>query len=166
MLTTIDFEAFHIPGARAYDGNVLPYGLKVVSQDSTTSSPTVEDAAAALRSLAESGKLTELLNRHGAVLFRGIGSPSAETFSQLVCAAEQGRGSEEHEQIGLAGKRTPIAKSIWTANEGPKDRRFYQHNEVSNVQVQAVSHSISAYLPCRLSTQDTRDSQRTFISTA
>jgi len=128
MTTTIVFEEFDVPGARTYDGNVLPAGINIKSRSGEP--VKVSDAAEALRSLGESRKLTELLNRHGAILFRGVGSPSAETFSALVNAAEEARGLKEHEQIGLAGKRTPIAKSIWTANEGPKTTRFYQHNEV------------------------------------
>ena len=128
MTTSIQFEAFDVPGARTYDGSVLPGAFNIKS---TNGEPVkVLDAAAALRDLGESGKLTELLNRHGAVLFRGVGNPSAETFSVLVNAAEEARGLKEHEQIGLAGKRTPIAKAIWTANEGPPTTRFYQHNEV------------------------------------
>ncbi|KAG4029245.1 hypothetical protein MFRU_016g00030 [Monilinia fructicola] len=130
-MTSVEFSPFEIPGARTYYGNVLPYGLQVKDTKGESSPPSVAQSAAALRALAESGNLTELLNRHGAVLFRGFGNPSAQTFSDLVCAAEEGRGDYPFEQIGLAGKRTPVAKAIWTANEGPKDRRFYQHNEYS-----------------------------------
>lgn len=127
MTSPVDFEAFDIPGARANFGNVFPYGLQVRRNGSC---PTIADAAASLRILGESGKITELLNRHGAVLFRGIGHPSAETFSDLVSAAEEGGGGYPHEQIGLAGKRSPLAKFIYTANEDPPECRFYQHNEI------------------------------------
>lgn len=128
MTLPVQFEEFAIPGAREYDGNVLPYGLTINSTNGER--VKVSDAATALHSLGISGKLTQLLERHGAVLFRGVGNPSADTFSELVNAAEEGRGLKEHEQVGLAGKRTPIAKAIWTANEGPNTTRFYQHNEV------------------------------------
>ena len=130
MATSVQFESFDVPGARTYFGNALPYGLQVRKTEGKSNPPPVVESAAALRSLAESGKIQELLERHGAILLRGIGHPSAQTFSDLVCAAEEGRGSYPHEQIGLAGKRTPTAKNVWTANEGPPDRRFYQHNEV------------------------------------
>ncbi|KAJ0383159.1 hypothetical protein COL922a_011051 [Colletotrichum nupharicola] len=112
----IEFETFEVPGARTYFGNTLPYGLQVKQAGAAT--PAVEDAAAALRKLGESGKLQELLERHGAVLVRGAGHPSADTFAKLVGAAEEGRGSRPHVQIGLAGKRTPLAENVWTANEG------------------------------------------------
>ncbi|KAJ0269784.1 hypothetical protein COL940_012191 [Colletotrichum noveboracense] len=126
----IEFETFEVPGARTYFGNTLPYGLQVKQAGAAT--PAVEDTAAALRKLGESGKLQELLERHGAVLVRGAGHPSADTFAKLVGAAEEGRGSRPHVQIGLAGKRTPLAENVWTANEGSPLTRFYQHNEFVN----------------------------------
>ncbi|KAK1976477.1 hypothetical protein LZ30DRAFT_774061 [Colletotrichum cereale] len=112
----VEFVSSEVPGARNYFGHALPYGLQSVT---------------ALRALGESGKLQKLLEQHGAVLVRGVGHPSAETFSQLVGAAEQARGSRPHVQIGLAGKRTPLADNVWTANEGSPSTRFYQHNEYS-----------------------------------
>jgi hypothetical protein len=128
---TVQFEAFEVPGGREYYGHVLPYGLKVTTPSgSDTDEPLVNDAAAALSSLAQSGEITELLNRHGAVLIRGVGHASAETFSKLVNAIEESRGSRPYEQIGLAGKRTVLGKNVWTANEGSPTTRFYQHNEV------------------------------------
>ncbi|KAK1852231.1 taurine catabolism dioxygenase [Colletotrichum chrysophilum] len=128
----IEIETFEVPGARTYFGNTLPYGLQV--KQTGTATPAVEDTAAALRKLGESGKLQELLERHGAVLVRGTGHPSADTFAKLVGAAEEGRGSHPHVQIGLAGKRTPLAENVWTANEGSPLTRFYQHNEAYAVQ--------------------------------
>lgn len=125
FIMSVEFEEFEVPGARTYHGNVYPYGLKV-----RAGAPSVAEAAASLRGLAESGKISELLDRHGAVLIRGIGHPSAETFAELVNAVEEGRGSHPFEQIGLAGKRTPLARNVWTANEGSPATRFYQHNEV------------------------------------
>ncbi|GKT51328.1 clavaminate synthase-like protein At3g21360 [Colletotrichum spaethianum] len=127
----VEFDAFEVPGARDYYGHALPYGLQARQNDGNCSAPTVAESAAALRALAESGKLQDLLDQHGAVLIRGVGHPSAETFSQLVGAAEQARGSRPHVQIGLAGKRTPLADNVWTANEGSPSTRFYQHNEYS-----------------------------------
>ncbi|KAF6836443.1 hypothetical protein CPLU01_03727 [Colletotrichum plurivorum] len=128
---TVELNPFDVPGGRKYFGNALPYGLQVKQTESTGGAPTVAESAAALRALGESGKLQELLDRHGAVLIRGAGNPSAETFAELVGAAEKGRGSYPHVQIGLAGKRTPLAENVWTANEGSPLTRFYQHNEYS-----------------------------------
>lgn len=127
----VEFEPFEVAGARVYYGNTLPYGLRVKSESNDESkTPSVADSATSLRSWAESGKIGELLDRHGALLIRGVGHPSAETFAELVNAVEDGRGSHPYEQIGLAGKRTPLARNVWTANEGSPTTRFYQHNEV------------------------------------
>ncbi|KAK1711593.1 uncharacterized protein BDZ83DRAFT_723816 [Colletotrichum acutatum] len=128
---TVELQTFEVLGARTYFGHALPYGLQVKSNDTPNSAPPVTESAAALRALGESGKLQDLLEKHGAVLVRGAGSASAETFSKLVGAAEKGRGSYPHVQIGLAGKRTPLADNVWTANEGSPSTRFYQHNEYS-----------------------------------
>ncbi|OLN88188.1 Clavaminate synthase-like protein 1 [Colletotrichum chlorophyti] len=130
-MAPVEFEAFDVPGARTYFGNALPYGLQVKQTNGAADAPSVSDTAAALRTLGASGKLQELLERHGAVLIRGAGHPSAETFSKLVGAVEEGRGSRPHVQIGLAGKRTAVADNVWTANEGSPLTRFYQHNEYS-----------------------------------
>lgn len=127
---TVELQTFEVPGARTYFGHALPYGLQVKSNDTSSSAPPVAESAAALRALGESGRLQDLLEKHGAVLIRGAGNPSAETFSKLVGAAERGRGSYPHVQIGLAGKRSPLADNVWTANEGSPTTRFYQHNEV------------------------------------
>ncbi|VUC32906.1 unnamed protein product [Clonostachys rosea] len=126
---SITFEPFDVPGGRTYYGNVLPFGLQV--KNSTNGAPPVADSVAALREYSASGKIQELLDQHGAVLIRGFGHPSAETFAELVGAAEQARGYHPHEQIGLAGKRNEVAKNVWTANEGSPLVRFYQHNEYS-----------------------------------
>lgn len=127
----VEFEPFEVPGARNYFGKALPYGLQVKGSDPANQvPPNVDEAAASLRKLAESGSITELLDEHGAVLIHGVGSPSAETFATLINAIEEGRGSHPYEQIGLAGKRTVLAKNVWTANEGSPTTRFYQHNEV------------------------------------
>ncbi|KAK1535748.1 hypothetical protein CPAR01_09290 [Colletotrichum paranaense] len=127
----VQLEAFEVPGARTYFGHALPYGLQVKSSGPTGLAPPIAESAAALRALGDSGKLQDLLDKHGAVLIRGAGNASAETFSNLVGAAEKGRGSYPHVQIGLAGKRTPLADNVWTANEGSPSTRFYQHNEYS-----------------------------------
>ncbi|KAH6892889.1 hypothetical protein B0T10DRAFT_527473 [Thelonectria olida] len=124
-----EFKAFDVPNARVYHGNALPYGLEVKSSLSNRAKVSTLDAIAALRAMSESGEVQRLLDRHGAVLIRGIGDPSAQTFSDLVFAAEEPRGTYPYVQIGLAGKRTPVAKNVWTANEGSPLTRFYQHNE-------------------------------------
>ncbi|KAH8655249.1 hypothetical protein BX600DRAFT_385851 [Xylariales sp. PMI_506] len=127
---SVEFESFDVPGSRTYNGNVFPYALRVKTLDAAPP-PPVAKSVATLRALAESGEISKLLDRHGAVLLRGLGHASAETFAELIHAVEEGRGSEPFVQIGLAGKRTAVAKDVWTANEGSPLTRFYQHNEYS-----------------------------------
>jgi hypothetical protein len=117
-----------LDGARTWRGKAFPISYEL----NTTALPTVEQGSRFLEALAASGKLTSLLQDHGAVLFRGFGHPSAETFSRLVRSAEHGRGNTPYEQVGLAGKRTEQAKDVHTANEGPETQRFFLHNEVSH----------------------------------
>ncbi|KAJ5697268.1 hypothetical protein N7488_010952 [Penicillium malachiteum] len=130
----VTFEPFTVPGSQHIHGEVFPYGLRV-QQNTTgndeTSIPAIDDSVSALAQLAESGHLSELLRKHGAIVVSGLGHPSGESFSELINAIERGRGSVPHVQIGLAGKRNVVAENVWTANEGPPDRRFYQHNEYS-----------------------------------
>ncbi|KAI9927503.1 hypothetical protein ASPWEDRAFT_175983 [Aspergillus wentii DTO 134E9] len=122
------FEPFSVPGAQIVHGNEFPYGLRVKS---TNKDIPIEDSVNAITSLSESGQLSQLLQKHGAVVISGIGHPSADSFAKLINAAEKGRGSYPFVQIGLAGKRNVVGENVWTANEGPPDRRFYQHNEYS-----------------------------------
>ncbi|WRT65278.1 uncharacterized protein IL334_002221 [Kwoniella shivajii] len=114
-----------LKGAREWQGRQFPLAYQV----SGAEPPTLEDSTAFLRELGASGELTRLLQEHGGVLFRGFGSPSAETFSTLVNAAERGRKNMPYEQVGLAGKRTIQAPEVFTANEGPETQRFFLHNE-------------------------------------
>lgn len=123
----LPFVAVTIPGQRTVHSKVFPLAL-ALPDDGSYKKPS--EGAEYLQRLGRAGILTQLMRDHGAVLFRGFGSPSAETFSSLVNAAEVSRGSKPFEQIGLAGRRHHLAKEVFTANEGPPDRRFYQHNEV------------------------------------
>ncbi|OJJ42801.1 hypothetical protein ASPZODRAFT_28886 [Penicilliopsis zonata CBS 506.65] len=116
-------QPFAVPGAQTVHSHAFPYGLQY------TGAASVEEAVQALTDFSASGELSALLTRHGAILIHGIGHASADTFARLINAAEKTRGSQPFVQIGLAGKRNAIAENIWTANEGPSDRRFYQHNE-------------------------------------
>lgn len=112
----LEFAPLPLANVRLFHGKEFPIAFQHTSSD--VSKPSVEAGASFLRQLAASGELTRLLNEHGAILFRGFGTPSAETFSALVTAAEEGRGNKPHEQVGLAGKRSEQAKNVHSANEG------------------------------------------------
>lgn len=127
--STIIFDSVEIPGSRIVHGNVFPLALVLTKEDG--SNPTVDEAATAIRDLSERGITTELLNKHGALLLRGPRDRSANAFSRLVHAAEEGRGHVPYEQLGLAGSRTVHDKEVFSASEAPQHLWIYHHNEYS-----------------------------------
>ncbi|KAF9876597.1 taurine catabolism dioxygenase [Colletotrichum karsti] len=83
------------------------------------------DLIAGIERLSTSGKLRDVLNKHGAVYFQNLGLRDAEEFSQFAHAF----GWTAHEDIGNPVRRTVHAKNVATANEGPNTRPVYPHNE-------------------------------------
>jgi hypothetical protein len=67
--TNIVFRPFEIPGSRKVDGYVFPLALELStnSQDLLT----VNKAGKEIRDVSENGIITDLLNKHGALLIRG-----------------------------------------------------------------------------------------------
>ncbi|KAK0444946.1 uncharacterized protein EV420DRAFT_1648671 [Desarmillaria tabescens] len=120
------FVLLELLNARDFHGKAFPIAFH---RPEGSPQLSVEEGVEYIRKFSSSGELTRLLQDHGAVVFRGFGHPSAETFSKLVIAAEEARGNKPFEQIGLAGKRLTKAPEVFSANEGPRTRRFYQHNE-------------------------------------
>lgn len=123
------FTPFDLPGQRVVHGNVFPLALQV-SKISGDEKVTIEETTKAIRDISERGIITELTNKHGAVIFRQP-DPSAKAFSQLVHAAEEGRGHKPYDQVGLAGNRTIHDKEVFSASEAPQDHWIYHHNEYS-----------------------------------
>ncbi|CDK26056.1 unnamed protein product [Kuraishia capsulata CBS 1993] len=123
----VQLEEASAPGQMVIDGNVFPLVLVYKSSDVSRRDITEKF----LSEVSSKGIFTTLLQNHGAVLLRGLGDSSGETFSRFVTAVEKSRGSFPFEQIGLAGKRHAWAENVFTANEGPPKTRFYQHNEYS-----------------------------------
>jgi hypothetical protein len=80
--------------------------------------------------LSEKGIITELLNKRGALLIRGVHEVSAKTFSTLIHASEEGRGRKPYEQVGFSGSRTVVDNEVFSASEAPPHVRIGQHNEV------------------------------------
>jgi hypothetical protein len=133
--TNVVFRPFEIPGSREVDGYVFPLALEL----STTPENilTIDTAANAIRDVAEKGIITDLLNKHGALLIRGVHDVSAKTFSTLIHASEEGRGRKPYEQVGFSGSRTVIDKEVFSASEAPPHVRIGQHNEVL-IQTRAI----------------------------
>jgi len=134
IVSTVDgvdvvFRSFDIPHQRVVHGNAFPLGLHVSKSDGEKL--TLEEGAAAIRDLSKRGITTELMNKHGALIIRGVRDPSPHAFSVLVHAAEEGRGREPYDQIGLAGSRTTHDKEVFSASEAPQHLWIYHHNEYS-----------------------------------
>ena len=70
------------------------------------------------------------MNKHGALLIRGVHDVSAKTFSTLIRASEEGRGRKPYEQAGFSGSRTIVDKEVFSASETPLHVRIGEHNEV------------------------------------
>lgn len=121
----ISLDRVDVPGFRIINGYTFPLALVVKSSDLSNTNATKKF----LEQISSEGIITDLLNKHGAILLRGLGDSSAQGFSKFVTAIETSRGRVPFQQIGLAGKRHQKAENVFTANEGPPNVRFYQHNE-------------------------------------
>jgi hypothetical protein len=126
------FRSFDIPGVRIVHGNVFPLGLQLSS--TSEEALTADKAAEAIREVAKMGRISELLNKHGALLIRGVDTVSPDTFSALIHASEEGRGRVPYEQIGFSGGRITVGKHIFSASEAPPHVKIDQHNEVIGMQ--------------------------------
>jgi hypothetical protein len=80
--------------------------------------------------VSEKGIITDLLNKHGALLIRGVHDVSAKTFSTLIHASAEGRSRKPYEQAGFSGSRTVVDKEVFSASEASPHVRIGQHNEV------------------------------------
>jgi translation initiation factor IF-1 len=123
------FRPIDLPNARIVHGNQFPLPLQMTKESGEK--VTLDEAANAIRDLSQRGITTELMNKHGALLLRGPADPSAEAFSKLVHAAEEGRGRVPYDQIGLAGSRNVHGKEVFSASESPPHLWIYHHNEYS-----------------------------------
>ena len=124
----VHFDPIELPGQRIIHGNTFPLVLKINKKGGEV---TLQEAADATRDLSGRGITTELLNKHGAVIFRGVPDPSPYAMSVLVHAVEEGRGHFPYDQLGLAGSRTVHDKEIFSASEAPPEVWIHQHNEYS-----------------------------------
>ncbi|XP_058097421.1 clavaminate synthase-like protein At3g21360 [Magnolia sinica] len=70
--------------------------------------------------------LSDLLQQHGAILFRGFGISSAEDFAHVVEAFEW----DDMPYMG-ATTRVKVTDRIYTANEAPLDQLINFHHEMS-----------------------------------
>ncbi|KAK4212629.1 Clavaminate synthase-like protein [Rhypophila decipiens] len=99
---------------------LLPLSLAPTNRNASLSQITAE-----IRDLKASGRIQDLLDRHGAIYFQNLGLKSADEFSEFAHAF----GWKPHEDIGNPVRRTILAKNVATANEGPNTLPVYPHNE-------------------------------------
>lgn len=117
MTTPVSFEEFAFEGQQntktlgfGWDAS-FPLALKAV----TPRTATLQEYIEAIKRLAVSGKLPELVKQHGgAVLIRGIPINSPQDYSDVAHAF----GFRAHEEVGRPPMRTVLAKNVKTANEG------------------------------------------------
>lgn len=90
---------------------------------------SASDLAHAIRRQSEEGggkgEIHDLLGKHGAIYFQGLGLKTAAEFSDFAHAF----GWTPHEDIGNPVRRTVLARNVATANEGPNTQPVYPHNE-------------------------------------
>ncbi|KAD5317747.1 hypothetical protein E3N88_17693 [Mikania micrantha] len=76
--------------------------------------------------------LDSLLNRSGAILFRGFPVSSASDFNDVV----ESSGYEDFSYgVGGVGTRTKVVGRVYTANEAPPDQNIPFHHEMSHAPV-------------------------------
>ncbi|KAK3989374.1 hypothetical protein QBC44DRAFT_85549 [Cladorrhinum sp. PSN332] len=86
---------------------------------------SLDDIVTEVQQLSASGRIRNLLDRHGAIYFQNLGLKDAQEFSKFAHAF----GFVPHEDIGNPVRRTILAPNVATANEGPNTMPVYPHNE-------------------------------------
>jgi alpha-ketoglutarate-dependent taurine dioxygenase len=132
---TLTFEAFELPasnqrvlGAPYQSGTVTPLALRPVTHDNAQLElDTVIETIKSLQ--AQNNLLTKKLALHGTLLFRGLPITNAQDFSRFAHAF----GFRPHEIIGIVVNRPELAPNVAPANESPKEKLIYNHNESPQV---------------------------------
>ena len=86
---------------------------------------SLDDIVTEIQDLRASGRILELLDRHGAIYFQDLRLKNPHEFSKFAHAF----GFVPHEDIGNPVRRTVLAPNVATANEGPNTMPVYPHNE-------------------------------------
>ncbi|PVH80151.1 Clavaminate synthase-like protein [Cadophora sp. DSE1049] len=131
----LTFESFDLPatnqrvlGAPHPPNTVTPLALRPSTHDNAE--PSLSTTINTIKALqAQDGILTNLLARHGTLLFRDLPIHSATDFSEFAHAF----GYKPHEIIGIVVDRPMLAPNVAPANEAPKEVLIYNHNESPQV---------------------------------
>ncbi|CAH0053819.1 unnamed protein product [Clonostachys solani] len=146
MASQISFDEFTFEGQQStknlgFDWDApFPLALQAVSP----SSATLQDHIEALKELTKSGKIFDLVKKHGgAVLIRGLPIDNAQDYSDAAHAF----GFRAHEEVGRPPARTVLAKNVKTANEGPPELPIWPHNEYGWSTINPAWLTFSAVVP-------------------
>ncbi|KAH8703936.1 taurine catabolism dioxygenase TauD [Talaromyces proteolyticus] len=129
--SAVTFEPFDLPSSNQrllgspHPANTqIPLALRP-SQDVDS----LDSAVSAIETLQRDKTLTNLLAKHGTLLFRNLPIHNAADFSKFAHAF----GYKPHEIIGIVVDRPLLAPNVAPANEAPKEVRIYNHNESPQV---------------------------------
>ncbi|KAF5384478.1 hypothetical protein D9757_006458 [Collybiopsis confluens] len=120
-------QEIRVPGQRTLpSGAVFPLAASPsASHDGSTARQTISAWANLGRQWSSSGKLQEVLDKHGAIILRDLPVESAQDFSEFLHSF----GWTAHEDVGNPVKRNVLAKNVAKANEGPPDLYIAAHSE-------------------------------------
>jgi len=115
-------------GIRLSDRDLVKFNyLKNMEGYPLVISPGVDDLNLANWAIAQKELIERELLKHGAILFRGFNSETAEHFSQVV----NGLSNEVLEYKERAAARSQVAAKIYTSTAYPADQPIALHHEMS-----------------------------------
>ncbi|KAH6692453.1 hypothetical protein F5X68DRAFT_250655 [Plectosphaerella plurivora] len=146
MTPNITFNEFTFAGQQSTAALGFPWDapFPLALRAKSSEPASVQDYVDALKELASSGKIFELVQRHGgALLIRGLPIKTPQDYSELAHAF----GFDAHEEVGRPPMRTVLAKNIKTANEGPPELPIWPHNEYGWSTINPAWLTFSALVP-------------------
>jgi len=124
-----------VPGQKMFHGKALP--LVIVNNKA---SMTVDEMVALVS--GHDAELEHLMNEHGAILFRGFPTPSANEFSRFVRAFKNWADLPYEESLSYA-VRLPVTERVCTTNEGKTGGMIWHHE-----QAQAPKYPLKLFFYC------------------
>lgn len=124
MATGNFFRQLELPDQKPQDGGVL---FPAVLSPNRSTDSTLSAFKEAIK--AQKPWLESLLNKSGAILFRGFPVTSSSDFNDVVEAS----GFPEAVYVGGRASRTQVVGRVYTANESPPDKEIPFHHEMSYI---------------------------------
>ncbi len=126
----MSFQTAETPQQQEYDGVPFPLVLEWRGEGRELSSGIARVAA-------ERNELSDQLERHGAILFRGLPLVSAEDFDAFIAAF--GVPNFTYQESLSNAVRFNRTERVFTANEAPPDVTIYLHHEMAQTPVYPCS---------------------------